>query len=80
MGGRGSNQAAGLHLPRPAGALAGEDHLALEVGERIGDGRVVRLPDQTGDLRRGDRPERRHRLHRAEGQVVPATAVCRGRE
>jgi hypothetical protein len=41
----------------------------LQESERVVDGGVVGAFDLRGDLRVGDRPQRRHRLDRREGQV-----------
>ena len=57
----------------------------LDERQGVGDGLVVGQLDLRGDLRKGDRPQGADRLHREEGQVVPAhrarpwTGLFRGR-
>ena len=58
------------HLPDAALADAGEGDLPLEEADRRPDRRLVGGLDLAGHLGCGERPQRRHRLHRAEGQVV----------
>ena len=45
--------------------------LTLEEADSRPDRSLVRGLDLPGHLRHGERPQRGHRLHRAEGQVVP---------
>jgi hypothetical protein len=45
--------------------------MLLQEVERIAYGGVVSQFDLCGDLRVGDRPQRRHRLHRRECQIEP---------
>jgi hypothetical protein len=44
--------------------------VAFDEAERIPHRGLVRTLDLCGEVRVGDRPQRRHRLHRGEGQVI----------
>ena len=57
-------QAAHVHLPDPLRPLTGKQSMLLQELERVAYGGVVGPLDLRGDLRVGDRPQRRHRLHR----------------
>ena len=70
VGERGRHQAADVDLPDPVSALPGEQGVAFDEGQRILHGSLVRSFDLRGDVRVGDRPQRRHRLDRGEGQVI----------
>ena len=74
-----------LDLTRPVLAFAGEQHLALDERQRIGNGRIVRGFDDVGHLARGDSPQRDDGFDRAERQVetghrgLPGSGVSRHR-
>ena len=70
VGESGRHQAADVDLPDPVPSLPGEQRVALDEAQRILHGSLMRQFDLRGDLRVGDRPQRRHRLHRGEGQVI----------
>ena len=55
----------------PLRALAGEQRLALDEGQRVATAAWCACSIVRGDLRRGDRPQRGDRLHRGERQVEP---------
>ena len=74
---RGGDESGDRDLPDAALADPGERDLALEHRERRADRGVVGRLDLAGDLRRGERPQRGDRLHRAEGQVVPGDGDLR---
>ena len=59
-----------VDLPDPIPALPGEQCVAFDEAQRILHGSLVRPLDLRGDVRVGDRPQGRHRLHRGEGQVI----------
>ena len=67
---RGRNQPADVDLPDPVPALPGEQGVAFDEAQRILHGSLMRLFDLCCDVRVGDRPQRRHRLDRGEGQVI----------
>jgi hypothetical protein len=55
---RGPDQTGDLHLPHPARATAGEQHLLLHKPQRVGHRRVMSLLNLRGHLKGGDRPQR----------------------
>ena len=59
-----------VDLPDPVRALPGEQGVAFDEAQRILHGSLMRPLDLRGDVRVGDRPQRRHRLDRGEGQVI----------
>jgi hypothetical protein len=61
---RSRHQAADVDLPDALWPFPGKQGVLLQEPERVVDGGVVRPFDLRGDLRVGDRPQRRHRLHR----------------
>ena len=72
VGERGRDQAGDVDLADPVGALPGVQGVLLDERQGVGDGLVVGQLDLRRDLRWGDRPQGADRLHRGEGQVVPA--------
>jgi hypothetical protein len=72
---RGRDQAADVDLPDPVSALSGEQGVAFDEGQRILHRSLVRLLDMRGDMWVGDRPQRRHRLDRGEGQVIAGNGL-----
>ena len=60
VGERRSRSAPRLDLPDAVAPLAGEQRLALEEGQRVGNGGVVGGLDRGPDRGRGDRPQRGH--------------------
>ena len=70
VGERRRHQAAGLDLPDAALPDPGVQRFAFEERQRIGDRGKVGPFDLGGDLRVGQRPQRRHALDRRERQVV----------
>lgn len=69
MGERCGDQPAGGDLSDPASTLTGEQGVAFDPVEGVGDRLVVGLPDQGGEVGIGQCPQRRHVLHRGEGEV-----------
>jgi hypothetical protein len=65
----GRDQPAHLHLPGAASADPRVGHLALQPGEGVGDGCLVRPLYVAGYVSGRQRPERGDRLHRRESQV-----------
>jgi hypothetical protein len=49
--------------------------MTFDEAQRIPHGSLVREFDLRGEVRVGDRPQRRHRLHRGEGQVITGNRV-----
>ena len=70
MGERGRDQAADVDLPDALRAGPGEQRMLLNEPQRILHRGLMGPFDDRRDGRVGDRPQRRHRLHRGEGQVV----------
>ena len=70
------DDAVGLHLPDAVAAAPGVDRQLLHEAEAVGDGLVVAALDRGGDLRVGQRPQGRHRLHWGEGGVVAGNAAA----
>ena len=70
VGEQGGDETVGVDLGDALGAGAGECGVGLQVLQRIGHGLVVGGFDAFGHLDRRDRPQRRHRFHRGEGEVV----------
>jgi hypothetical protein len=58
------HQAADVDLPDALWPFPGEQGVLLQESERVVDGGVVGAFDLRGDLRVGDRSQRRHRFHR----------------
>ena len=71
VGERGGDQPGDVHLAYPARTLPGEQRLILDEPQRLRDRGLMGLLDPRRDRRVGERPQRRHRLHRGERQVVP---------
>ena len=70
VGERGRDQAAYVDLPNPVPALPGEQSVAFDEAQRILHRSLMRPLNLRRDVRVGDRPQRRHRLDRGEGQVI----------
>ncbi len=70
------DDAVGLHLPDAVAAAPGVDRQLLHEAEAVRDGLVVAALDHVGDLRVGQRPQGRHRLHWGEGGVVAGNAAA----
>jgi len=68
---RGRDHPGGVQLLHSVAAAAGADDLLLQPGKGVLHRGVVCGLDLGGDVPRGDRPERRHRLDRGEGEVEP---------
>ena len=70
VGERGRHQAGDVDLPDTVPALPGEQCVAFDEGECILHRGLIRPLDLRGDVRVGDRPQARHRLHRGKCQVI----------
>ena len=71
VGERAGDQPGDVHLTYPARTLPGIQRVILQKSERRGDRGMMGLFDLRGDRQVSDRPQRRHRLHRGERQVIP---------
>jgi hypothetical protein len=69
VGERGRDQATHVDLPDPLRPGPGEQGLLLDEAQRVVDGGLMGPFDRRRHRRFGDRPQRRHRLHRRERQV-----------
>ena len=65
-----------VDLPDPVPALPGEQCVAFDEAQRILHGSLMRPLNLRRDVRVGDRPQRRHRLHRGEGQVIAGNRLA----
>ena len=70
VGERGRDQATDVDLPDPLRPGPGEQGLLLDERQRVLDRGLVGPFDHGRHRRIGDRPQRRHRLHRRERQVI----------
>jgi hypothetical protein len=70
VGERCGDEPFGVDLSDTVGADTGEGGVVLQPLQHVGHRLVVSGLDLLGNLRRGDRPERRDRLHRRERQVI----------
>jgi hypothetical protein len=70
VGEGGRHQPGDVDLTNPVPPLPGEQSVPFDEAECILHGGLVRLLDLRRDVRVGDRPQRRHRLDRGEGQVI----------
>ena len=66
-----TDQAPRLDLAGTVFALAGEQHLALDQRQRIGNGGIVGGLDHRRHIARSDGPQCADGLHRAERQIEP---------
>ncbi len=69
VGERGRDQATHVDLPDPLGPGPGEQGLLLDEAQRVVDRGLMGPFDRHPYRRFGDRPQRRHRLHRRKRQV-----------
>ena len=69
VGERGRDQATHVDLPDPLRPGPGEQGLLLDEAQRVVDRGLMGPFDRRRHRRFGDRPQRRHRLHRRERQV-----------
>ena len=82
MGERGRHHPAYLNLTYPVGAGAGVEGVLFDEPQRIRDGARWALSIVAAARPVGDRPQRRHALHRGKGQVIagdrlgPRPGVC----
>ena len=76
VGERDGNQASNVDLPDALGAGPGEQGVLLDERQSILHGGLVGPFNHSRHLRISDRPQRRHRLHRGERQVI--TRHCLG--
>ena len=67
---RRGHQARDVDLPDPVPALSREQCMAFNEAECILHGCLMGPLDLCRHLQVGDRPQRRYRLHRREGQVI----------
>jgi hypothetical protein len=70
VGERSRDQAADVHLPDPVSSLPCEQGVAFDEVQCMLHGSLVRSFDLRSEVRVGDRPQRRHRLHRGKRQVI----------
>jgi hypothetical protein len=69
MGERGRNQTPDVDLPDPLRPGPGEQSMLLNERQRVRHGGLMGPFDRRRHRRFGDRPQRRHRLHRRKRQV-----------
>ena len=70
MGERGRHQAGHIDLPNPIPSLPSEQGMVFDKSQRIPHRSLMRPLNLCCDVRVGDRPQCRDRLHRGEGQVI----------
>ena len=75
VGERDGNQASNVDLPDPLRAGPGEQGMLLDKRQSILHGCLVGPVNHSRHRRIGDRPQRRHRLHRRKRQVIPSNGL-----
>ena len=78
VGKRRRDQTTDVDLPDPLSAGPGEQCMLLDEPQRVVNGGSMGLFNHRRHPRVGDRPQRRHRLHRRERQVIPGDGLGTG--
>src|SRR4029450_691649 len=76
---RRGHQTRAIDRPERVSSLPGEQRVPFDEAQRVSYRSLMREFDLTCELRVGDRPQRRHRLDRGEGQVIAGYRLGAGR-
>jgi hypothetical protein len=76
VGERGGDEASDVDLPDPLRPGPGEQGMLLDERQRVLDRGLMGPFDHSRHRRISDCPQRRHRLHRGERQVIPGHRLC----